>query len=334
MVILSLLVGLVPVVLFLASLQLLDSYKLVARRDIFHSMAAGAVVALVAWVPNSVALQLLHLDPPLVKRFLAPLVEETFKAALVVYFVRAEKVGFMVDAGIHGFAVGTGFALVENVYYAWAIGTSSFGLWIVRGLGTAILHGSTTAVVGILSKDLTERHDSKSLTWFLPGLAIAAAAHSLYNHVLVNPLLAAAILLLVLPLLLFAVFETSERATRDWLGTGLDGDMERLEQIMEGEISGTPVGDYLESIRTRFAATVIADMLCLMRIHLELSMRAKGMLIARAAGLEVPVDDSIRANLEELRYLERTIGPTGRLALQPLLRTSSRDLWQMAVLRA
>jgi hypothetical protein len=69
-------------------------------------------------------------------------------------------------------------------------------------------------------------------------------------------------------------------------------------------------------------------MLCLVRIQLELSMRAKGLLMARAAGLEIPPDPAVRENFEELRFLENSIGPTGRMAIVPFLRTSSRDLWQ------
>jgi len=40
----------------------------------------------------------------------------------------------------------------------------------------------------------------------------------------------------------------------------------------------------------------------------------------------------VKANLEELRYLERSIGPTGMLALKPLQITSNRDLWQFYLL--
>ncbi len=96
--------------------------------------------------------------------------------------------------------------------------------------------------------------------------------------------------------------------------------------------TGTRVGRYLESIRAHFPGLVVADMLCLLRIHLELSIRAKGLLIARSVGVEVPLEPQVHANLEEMRYLERTIGPTGRLALMPLRRTSSRDLWQIMLL--
>jgi RsiW-degrading membrane proteinase PrsW (M82 family) len=326
--------GLVPVVLFLVALLAMDSYKLVTRRGVAASLAAGVAAAGAALVLNQWLLGPAGMPGGLVTRFAAPLLEESLKAAFVIWLIRAESVGFMVDAGIHGFAVGTGFALVENLYYAQALGNTSLSLWVVRGLGTAVMHGSTTAIVGILSKNLVDRHGSKGLVPFLPGLAIAFAVHAFFNQFLLNPLLSTAALLVLMPLLVVAVFERSERATREWLGTGLDTDIELLELILTGEIRRTHVGEYLESLRTHFPGQVVADMLCYLQIYLELALRAKGVLMARAAGLDLPVDPSIRANFEEMRFLERSIGPTGKLAVLPFLRTSGRDLWQLTMLGA
>ena len=83
----------------------------------------------------------------------------------------------------------------------------------------------------------------------------------------------------------------------------------------------------------RLAPLVLADMLCYLRFSPELSMRAKALHIAREAGLKVEVGDDVRANLEELKYLEKSIGRTGRLALAPFLEPSARDLWEMQALR-
>ena len=80
---------------------------------------------------------------------------------------------------------------------------------------------------------------------------------------------------------------------------GFDTDTELLEMITTGEIRATKVGHYLESLRSRFPAVVMADMVCLMQVHLELSIRAKGLLLAREAGLPAPVGRDVRANLDE-----------------------------------
>ena len=73
-------------------------------------------------------------------------------------------------------------------------------------------------------------------------------------------------------------------------------------------------------------------MFCLLRLELELSVQAKARLIARGAGLEMPVDDDLHASLSELKYLHRSIGPTGLLALKPLQVTSHRDDWHRFML--
>ncbi len=328
----SILLGLLPVLLFLTGLLCADSYKLVARRSVFTAIGMGCLSAILCYFLNRAALSLPQVDPLLLRRYLAPLLEEGAKAVYVIYLIRSEKVGFMVDAGIQGFAVGAGFALVENAYYAEAIGGASFLFWVVRGLGTAVMHGSATAIVGILSKSLADRRQSTALPVFLPGLAVALVSHSLFNHLGHYPLVATAFLLVAMPLLLLLVFECSEKATRQWLGAGLDTDVELLELVLDGTVAQSRVGRYLESLKTRFPGPVVADMLCLLHIHLELAVRAKGILIARAAGVEIPRDPSVRANLTEMKYLERAIGPAGKMAMLPILRTSSRDLWQIYML--
>ena len=74
-------------------------------------------------------------------------------------------------------------------------------------------------------------------------------------------------------------------------------------------------------------------MFCLLRVELELAIRAKGMLMAREAGLErCRRTPTCKARLQELRFLQRSIGPTGLLALKPLRVASDRDDWHTYLL--
>lgn len=327
--VLQLAAGALPVLLFLLALLLLDSYKLTTRRSVLRSVGWGLVAAGMAYVVNAMLLDR-GLDPVLLRRYVAPVVEESLKAVLLVWLIRGGRVGFLVDAAIHGFAAGAGFAVVENVYYA-GMGASGVGVWVVRGLGTAVMHGSATAIGAIVMKGLTERRGT-TLRWFLPGLALAIVLHSLWNHFALSPLVSAALLMVTMPLVLVLVFERSERATESWLGEGLDGEVEVLELIATGEFRRTHAGEYLESLRERFPGPVVADMLCWLQIHLELGLRAKGLLLARAAGVDLPLDPAVRDAFAEMKFLERSIGPTGKLAMLPLRRGSGRDLWQLRLL--
>jgi RsiW-degrading membrane proteinase PrsW (M82 family) len=329
--ILGVAVGVLPVFLFLEALVLIDSYKLVALRAILLSVAAGVVAGGVSYGVNVVLRPAVDLDFTHYSRYVAPVVEETLKATFVVFLLQRNKVGFVVDAAIHGFGIGTGFALLENLYYLSVNPDTTLWTWIVRGLGTAIMHGGTTAIVAMVSRTLT-RSDPFRLHLVLPGLTMAVVLHSLYNHFLVQPLLATALIVLLLPYVIVAVFQRSERDTTAWLGTGFDTDQELLRAVHSGQVLGTPVGTYLTTLRRRFAPEVIVDMMCLLRLRAELAIHAKGILLMREAGFEAAPDPTLKDTFEELRYLERSIGKTGRLALQPFLHTSTRDLWQLNML--
>jgi RsiW-degrading membrane proteinase PrsW (M82 family) len=330
--ILAVAVGILPVFLFLGALVLLDSYKLVTLRAVLLSVTAGVAAALASYGVIVVLRPALGLDLERYSWYVAPVVEETLKAVFVVYLLRRHKVGFAVDAAIHGFAIGTGFAFVENLYYLEVLAGASFWTWIVRGLGTAIMHGGATALVAMVARTLQNRVDAFRLWLLLPGLAIAVVVHALYNRFLEHPLLATVLVVLLVPYLSVAVFERSERETKAWVGTGFDTDQELLRAIHSGEILATPVGRYLQTLRSSFPGEAVADMMCLLRLHAELAIRAKGVLMMREAGFESPPDPALKDTFEEVRYLERSIGRTGLLAIGPFLHTSTRDLWQLNVL--
>ena len=325
-------VGVVPVFLFLGVLVLIDSYKLVALRAVLLSVAAGAIAALAGYAVNVTLRPALGLDFTPYSRYVAPVVEEALKAAFVVYLLQRNKVGFVVDAAIHGFGIGTGFAFAENLYYLQVSPDAAVWTWIVRGFGTAIMHGGATAVVAMVSKTLHDRSAGLRLHLLLPGLGLAVVLHSLYNHFLLNPLLATALIVLVVPYVSVAVFQRSERETRSWVGAGFDTDVELLRIMRSGKVSTTPVGTYLTTLRSRFGPEVIVDMMCLLRLRAELAIRAKAVLMMREAGFDAPPDPALKDTFEELRYLERSIGKTGLRALHPVLDTSMRDLWQIHML--
>jgi RsiW-degrading membrane proteinase PrsW (M82 family) len=323
--------ALAPVVAFLAILVLLDSFKLVAPRLVCLAIGAGVSAALLCLAAQA-ALVAAGLPLPLLARYVAPLMEETAKAAFVLFLVRRARVGFLVDAAIVGFAVGTGFALAENVEYLRRLAGEGLALWIVRGFGTAMLHGGTTAVFAILLKRASDRAPRHVLRAALPGWAAAFVVHSAYNHLLLPPLAATGLLMLVLPVLLQLVFAQSEKATREWVGAGLDLDVELLNLLLSSHFSATRLGRYLRELKSHFPGAVVADMFCLLRLEIELGIRAKGMLMAREAGLDAPVDDKLLAQLRELEYLRRSIGRTGLIALRPLQMTSHRDQWHRYLL--
>jgi hypothetical protein len=119
-----------------------------------------------------------------------------------------------VDAAVQGFSVGTGFALIENLSYLRLMSGASPMVWIVRGLSTAVV-----------------------------------VIHSAFNHRVLPPLAQTLLLLFGLPLLVLWVFDRSERATHEWVGLGMDLDIELLNLVGSEHFAVTHVGQYLQQLR-------------------------------------------------------------------------------------
>ena len=239
--------------------------------------------------------------------------------------IRAGRVGFLVDAAILGFATGAGFAVVENVYYLHLLGDVPLVVFAIRGLGTALMHGGTTAILAVI---LRGRSGTGRLLPAAAGLALAVVVHAAFNHLMRAPVPTTLALAVGMPLLLLGVYRQGERRLRAWLGEGFDRDRELLGLIRSGQVHASPLGQYLLSLRTTFPADLVADMLCLLRLQVELSLRAKGTLLLRAEGLRPRPDPDLPGKLDEVRHLEHRIGRTGQLALRPVCHWQGADRWQ------
>ena len=325
------LVALLPVVLFLGVLLLMDSFKLARPSAIVTALVWGVIAAAISGAVYTPLGGSVPVSATGYSRFIAPIIEETAKASFIVYLVLRRRIGFPVDAAQLGFAVGTGFAVVENFQYLRALPEAGFILWVVRGLGTAILHGATTAVFAMLSPTATGRQE-RSASMFLPGWVAAIVIHAAFNLLQISPVAKTGAILMVLPLIVLWVFQRSERSTREWIGAGLDLDLMLHETFASEALEFTRFGTYLKELRQRFPGDVVVDMLCLLRVEVELSIQAKGVLIARDAGVAMPVHPDAHSAVEEIRQLRASIGRTGLLALAPVHVTTVRDDWHRYLL--
>lgn len=327
-------IALAPVVLFLAGLVQLDAYKLVRLNRIVIMMAAGAAAAGASYLANNFAYAHFSGDFAAFSRDVSPWIEEAFKALLLVYLIRTRRVGLPIDGGINGFAIGTGFALVENLYYLASRPDAALPAQVIRGFGTAIMHGGTATALAMISITLYERRPNAGLQLLLPGFLAAVVLHSGFNQLLPRPAIATLAMLVVLPAVIYLVFRHSERTLRTWLETNLDANVEVLESISAGKFLDSPSGRYLQALRSRFQGEDLADMLCCLRLHAELAVRAKGVLLLRESGLEEPpLDEETRDKLAELAQLKRSIGTAGLLELRPLMMATGKDIWELTLLQ-
>ncbi|MBM3763632.1 MAG: PrsW family intramembrane metalloprotease [Acidobacteria bacterium] len=297
-----------PVLVFLLLLRWMDSYKLTPRNRILLALLAGAAAGL-SYPINTAGFGV----TPLWAKSGAPVVEEFLKAVYWIFLIQTARVAFLVDSSLCAFAIGAGFAVVENFTYL----EGGLAVSVLRWFGTALMHGGVAAIGAMVSVSLRER----SRWGYVPGLLAAMGVHLLFNQGWLSPLAGAIVMLVGMPVLVGTVFLWGEASLRDWVGAKLDQDIEVLDQLMTGE--------NLPELPAAFPPEIRGDMLCLLLLTTELSVRAKGDLLLREAGIEIEADPELDAKFQEMAYLEKSIGPTGMRAILPLLSRTPRDLWEL-----
>jgi RsiW-degrading membrane proteinase PrsW (M82 family) len=342
-------VALAPVAIFLIVLLSFDSYKLVSVRETAFTLIAGALACVAAYYANGWLIGVAGMDFEAFSRTLGPLVEESFKASIIVWLLLRNRIGFMIDAAIMGFAVGTGFAVVENLYYLSLFPDASFGVWIVRGFGTAFMHGGGTALFAILSQSLVERALRRipppeaggglatiNPLVFLPGFTLAIALrllgsiaiHVIYNFFSGAPLLGAITVLILLPVSLVFVVTKSEHRVHSWLLHDYETHEKLLADIQSGAFRNSEAGRFVATMATKFGPDISADMFAYIRVHTELALRADQVDLAREKG-GIPITDNDREKFRRLHELEKRIGRTAMLALWPHLHFTRKQLWEL-----
>jgi RsiW-degrading membrane proteinase PrsW (M82 family) len=322
-------IALLPVTVLMTVLYRLDSHRLLGMHFVLKVLLAGGLGAVIcAWI-NAFTLEWLAIDFDSYMRLVGPLVEEIVKAGIIVYLFRINRIGFLIDAGILGFTVGAGFSFVENIYYLHMVNDAHYGVWAVRGFGTAIMHGGATALFAIIAQVMTERHLKMNPLLYVPGLIVAFLLHAIYNHFPVSPVLSTVVTLLILPTILFLLFERNEASIHNFLEMDFDSHRRLLRQIEHGDFTGCEAGRFLQDMQEKLSAPVAQEMIDYFCLHTRLVLSAESILLAREKGIDINVGQRIQEQLAEMHRLERHIGRSALRTLRPHLQFTAKDMWEI-----
>jgi RsiW-degrading membrane proteinase PrsW (M82 family) len=324
--------GLLPVTAFLAVLAHSDTFKLIRFRLILLLILAGAGAALVSYAIGAGVTQRFGIDYDRFTRFDGPIIEESLKALIVVFLIRTNRVGFVLDAAIAGFAIGTGFALLENYFYLQVIGAHHPAVWVVRGFGTAIMHGGATALFAVLAHLMTPQTAKGSLLRFAPGFFAAAALHVVFNQFLEYPVSSAIAMLMGLAAILGLVFQRDRKSIEHWLEVDFEEHRKLLDEIRSGAFGEHDLGRILDVLHRRFDATEIAEIVQYVELHTELILFAEAILEARDRGERVEIADIVVKKLEHFHEIEEDIGHAVRVALGRHLHFSRHEFFELYML--
>jgi len=134
--------------LFLFAVWTLEIYNISRKRLLAVSFAWGMASFGFAYLAQEGILASGLLRYEQVTAFSAPLVEELLKSAFLIVIMRQMMLAYAPEGTAYGFAVGTGFAIVENLFYLSAQPNAAFIDTITRILSANLMHAFTSGLVG------------------------------------------------------------------------------------------------------------------------------------------------------------------------------------------
>ncbi|QIK95321.1 PrsW family intramembrane metalloprotease [Sphingomonas sp. HDW15A] len=330
--------ALVPVLAMLAMFVWLDVFKLMTLWEMLGLLVLGGITAGLAYPVSGVFIDQLPIGYSNYSRFAAPWIEETIKALALVLLFRMNRIGFKLDAVISGFAIGAGFSVIENILYLFRFPDLAPSTWMVRGLGTAVMHGTTVAIVAAIAHELSERETREAasdfdfnLLWYVPGLLIAVVLHTAFNQFPDEPLYAMIGTLAAAPFVLMALFKFGAQEAQHWLTEESAIHRQALEAWQSGGYPDDASG-------RRIAALVARSDAATGKMIRDYCENMTALVLAAELALHKQANEGERVEIdagETIRKVEAAKQAMGRAtfaALRPLLPFSRNDYWEVSEL--
>ena len=332
--------ALVPVFVLLAIFIWLDAFKLMSLKEILGLLGLGAIAALTAWPVAGRMLDTLPIGFSNYSRYVAPWIEEALKAIVMIGLFRFNRIGYKLDAVISGFAIGAGFSVVENVFYLTVFPSYGAGTWLVRGLGTAVMHGTTLAILAAVAHELAEREMRVAagdfhfrLWWFLPGYLIAVAIHTAFNQFPERPLLAMLGAAVLAPVALIGTFNFGQAEAERWLTAERAAHRAQVDALRAGGWPDSAAGRRIAGLADRVGPEATRRMRRYWELQAWLVAEAEDAMMEEAAGDAEFDRAEIHAAFAELAGLRRALGKSTFAAFNTLLPFSRNDYWEVSELK-
>ena len=331
----SFVAALLPVVVYIVVVYVLDSFALISVKRLLLLVLCGMAAALACFGLFQLTWTVL---PESVSDFVDPVIEEAVKAIPLLILARRKKIAFFIDSVICGAAVGGGFSILENIFYLVLGDELGMGTVLFRGLEVALIHMGCSAIVAaalMFAVRLDGRRRAhleikRRDVWMAVFLLLAAPAlHVAHNTFHFNPLMQFIAVFGSMAGLLVWTYQYDGDMIHRWLDKGLDKQVDLFRSIQEGNLSETKTGQFLLSVKDSFSPEMFFDVICYVKLNVELSIAAKSRFMLREAKLDLPLEEeqakNILAQYEEYRLLEKRLGQSARITIAPVVKFYPAD---------
>ena len=318
----------VPLI-FLHIIYRFDLYQTGQFKLIVLSLGWGGIAYALAASINNALLNNELIDRATVISFYAPILEEIFKALLLLYLVRRPQFTYSVDGVLYGFAAGIGFAIVENYEYILDPSTAIAGAWH-RILSANLVHASSSALIGI-ALGIFHLNRTRS-RWLILGIGLffAIGQHAFYNRIsligdsFVN---AFGIGILSAAFIYFAI-QLGKKQAQHWIRQKLGMD----DRVTPGEVA---MVDRLDSnqdifypVLQRFGAEKASQVEKLLYLQARLGLKRKALdSFQKNDSLRNAVEAETSKMRTEMDVVRRAIGVYAMLFVRGLYTEEMISVW-------
>ena len=328
-------VSLIPIIVYIIFIYKIDHFALISIKRLLLLALIGMLTALACFglflltdrVISGKSADIIH-----------PVIEELVKSIPLLILAFRKRIAFFIDSVICGAAVGGGFSFLENTFYLVLGDSVDLSTGLFRGLEVALIHMGCSAIIAagmMMVVRQTERKRSRmpmSTNDIIKTTAlfvVALAFHIFHNTFQFTPIMQFVWVLSVMIGMIAVVYFYDIDMTHRWLDKGLDMQINLLRSIEGGHLLNTPTGTFLESVKELFPPNVYFDIICYVRLQIELSVAAKTRFMLHEVGMDEPLEANKKelymSQFVELGELEKNIGPSAKMTIAPIVKLSPAD---------
>lgn len=328
-------VSLIPIIVYIIFIYKIDHFALISIKRLLLLALIGMLTALACFglflltdrVISGKSADIIH-----------PVIEELVKSIPLLILAFRKRIAFFIDSVICGAAVGGGFSFLENIFYLVLGDSVDLSTGLFRGLEVALIHMGCSAIIAagmMMVVRQTERKRSRmpmntnDILKTTALFVVALAFHIFHNTFQFTPIMQFFWVLAVMVGMIAVVYFYDIDMTHRWLDKGLDMQINLLRSIEGGHLLNTPTGTFLESVKELFPPNVYFDIICYVRLQIELSVAAKTRFMLHEVGMDEPLEANKKelymSQFVELGELEKNIGPSAKMTIAPIVKLSPAD---------
>jgi RsiW-degrading membrane proteinase PrsW (M82 family) len=295
----------------------------------------GLISFLIAAQINTFIMLEARIDSRTLGRYIAPITEEIIKAAFLIYLARRRSFNYFVDGAIYGFAIGIGFAVVENYRYITNYPVNALAIAAGRVLSTNLIHATGSAIIGVMlgltrfQKDIFRR-----VLFFGAGLALAILIHGGFNNIVSSAGADPRLIYLYAILIGFSgaafimwLIHLGLKEERGWI----DEMLGVADQVTRGEsrmvLRLAEAGVLLTPIVERFGKQKAAQIGRLLAVQAQLGILRKTAQTLPDERMRQDAEVQISALREEMALLRNRIGIYPMLYLRGIFPNEDYSVW-------